>query len=481
MQSITNNAITWAAFQLQGGWKNILLTASGYAIVVVGVVVTGAQFATVPIPSLMFNLLMALLAIQAAMLLLFAPSRIQTAVRRDIANGMIESHRLMPLSPTRAVFGYLLGPTIQPAALALATFVAGAFVAHAASVELPRWIVANVLLLEMATVAWIVMGAAAFSNGQGGFIAIMFILPGVLNTQALHVLPGGVLLIPPLVGKTVFEMRADLEPAHAVAFALHGVIAFIFLRAAARKYVRNDAPALTPLMGLGLIACWSAASIAAMRWWPQVQPAALRWSVNEIDGLTIVFTLAAGLLLALSPVTQSVSQSATGMRGQEPEARFASLAEPIAVALLAAVLAMLPAFFAPRELWILPRGEALTHTAVALVTVCLSVGLLAKALYLHHAKGWAMIVAWLMLTWLGPIAYDMVLHTLLDDGSDFVLGRISDLSPLGMLHAVWRRGVNPNGSAIAAQAGYVMLAAVILLVSYALRLRKRQNPPELSP
>src|SRR5688572_21417494 len=139
MQTITNNAIAWAAFQLQGGWKNILLTAGGFAATIVVGVVLVSQFATIPLGVAMYSVLLAMLALQGALLLLFAPSRIQTFVRRDVISGMIESHRLMPLPPANAVLGYVLGPAVQPLALAAATLVIGAFVAHTAAVALPRW------------------------------------------------------------------------------------------------------------------------------------------------------------------------------------------------------------------------------------------------------------------------------------------------------------------------------------------------------
>ena len=129
MQTLTTNAIGWAAFQLQGGWRNIAATALGYGVIVVLGLTAAAQFATVPVGQMMYTLLMFMLAAQGLWLLLFAPSRIQTALRRDLTTGMIESHRLMPLSPTRAILGYLIGPSIQPISLAVMKFFVGCFAA----------------------------------------------------------------------------------------------------------------------------------------------------------------------------------------------------------------------------------------------------------------------------------------------------------------------------------------------------------------
>ena len=467
MQPFTNNAIAWAAFQLQGGWRNISATAIGYGVVVVLILTAAAQFATVPVGSIMYHLLLAMLAAQGLWLLVFAPSRIQAALRRDLTSGMIESHRLMPLSPPRAVFGYLVGPTVQPAALALMTFVVGCFAARGASVELPRWIIANFLVLELAAVAWVVMAAAAMTNAQGGFITLTFILPVAVNTRAMHALPGAVLLVPPFVGKTVFEMAGEITRVHVAGFLLHGVIAAIFLRAAARKYVRSDASAFTPMMGLALLACWSASSIVAMRWWPEVRPAALRWRTYDIDGLTILYTTAAAGLLAIAPVTKSVWPS----RERREPRKVAAFAEPISAVLLATAIAMLPAFDAGGDLWRLPRTQALTYTAIPLLATLISVCLLAKAFYLHGLNAWMPIAAWLALICIGPIGHDMAQQALADRTSDFAMAAWSDLSPMGMLHAVWRRGEVPAPLAVVAHAAYVGIAGMILASSLALRGR----------
>ncbi len=477
MQSLTNNAIAWGAFQLQGGWRNIAATAIGYGVVVVVGLTAAAQFATIPVGSIMYRLLMAMLAAQALWLLLFAPSRIQTALRRDLTTGMIESHRLMPLSPARAIVGYLVGPSVQPLALAVMTFFVGCFAANAASVELPRWIVANFLVLELAAIAWIVMGAAAMANAQGAFIAITFILPSVINTRAVHALPGGVLLVPPLVGKTVFEMTGEITRVHVAGFLLHGALAAIFLRAAARKYVRSDATAFTPLMGLGLLACWSVSSIVAMRWWDEVRPAAMRWSTHDVDGLTILFTTVAAAFVGMSAVTKSVWPS----RELREERSVATIGIPLGVSLAATAIAILPAAFAAEELWLLPRAQALAYTAVPLLATFLSSCLLAKAFYLHSLSAWMPLAGWLALMCVVPIGYDMTQHALANANDDFAMGALSDLSPIGMLHAVWRRGTSPALLAVAAQFAYVVITGAILAASLAWRKRARAiNPNDVA-
>ncbi len=466
MQVVTNNAISWAAIRLQGGWKNILLTAAGYAAFVVVVVMTAAQIATIPLAVLMYNLLVALLAVQGGWLLLFASSRIQASVRRDISNGMIESHRLMPLPPTHAVAGYLLGPTAQPMSLVAATFLVGCFVAHAAAVALPRWLVANLLLLELAAVVWVAVGTSALHNAQAAFLAVFVVTPSIMNGNVAHVLPGAILLIPPITGKTIFQMQGQLDRVHVIGFALHAVIAAVFVRAAARRYVRSDAPAMTALMGLMLLACWSVASIVAMRLWDEVRPTAWGWGAKDPSGVTVICTIVVGMLLAVAPLTQAVRPSAvTGGRDRS----WRLILTPLAVLLLAIGLTILPATFAPAAIDQMNRQRALHHTAIAVASVGLSVCLLARAFYLHGVGAWLAIAIWLVLTCVGPIAYDAGHHALLGDGSEFRLGAISDLSPVGALHAAWIRGQEPAWTAAAVQAMFAALAGALLLTSQAIR------------
>ena len=59
-----------------------------------------------------------LLGLQGAILGLYGCSVVGNAVRRDISAGLLESHRLMPVSAGTAVLGYVTGPTLQAEELA---------------------------------------------------------------------------------------------------------------------------------------------------------------------------------------------------------------------------------------------------------------------------------------------------------------------------------------------------------------------------
>ena len=103
---------------------------------------------------------------------------------------------------------------------------------------------------------------------------------------------------------------------------------------------------------------------------------------------------------------------------------------------------------------------------------------MAKAFYIHGINAWMPIVGWLALISFAPIGYDMVEQALATTGREFAMAERSDLSPIGMLHAVWRRGTVPALPAVIAQAAYVGITAVGLAMSLALRRRlKREATP----
>jgi hypothetical protein len=87
------------------------------------------------------------------------------------------------------------------------------------------------------------------------------------------------------------------------------------------------------------------------------------------------------------------------------------------------------------------------------------------------------LAAWLALIWIGPLGYDMGQHALTGGNSEFAMGAWSDLSPMGMLHAVWRRGEMPAPLAVVAHVAYVGIAGVILASSLALRKRLNSEAP----
>jgi hypothetical protein len=112
--AILDNPIGWAQFRLVGGWKNLILTCLAYAAIFGGLMFGFARAQSLHVnPANMFMAFAELfLGLQVLALLIYGSLRVGMAVRSDVKSGVIESHRLMPVSSPSAVLGYLLGAPV---------------------------------------------------------------------------------------------------------------------------------------------------------------------------------------------------------------------------------------------------------------------------------------------------------------------------------------------------------------------------------
>ncbi len=128
MALYVDNAISWAQFRLRGGFKNLLLTSIAYTLVAVFFIELFYQLADRPGEKMQLLEVASLidLIFQCAFLLILCGNIVAGSLRRDITNHLIESHRLMPLSPVQAIVGYLAGTTVQILTLCAINFAIGA-------------------------------------------------------------------------------------------------------------------------------------------------------------------------------------------------------------------------------------------------------------------------------------------------------------------------------------------------------------------
>src|SRR5437763_8752009 len=95
------NPIAWAQIHLRGGWKSFWPTLIGYTVII-GAGLLLAVRLTGGTPGALGAIKTAFTGLQAGLLVIFVSSRVSTAVRQDQTSRMIESHRLMPISPSQA-------------------------------------------------------------------------------------------------------------------------------------------------------------------------------------------------------------------------------------------------------------------------------------------------------------------------------------------------------------------------------------------
>src|SRR4029079_19574727 len=96
--------------------------------------------------------------------------RISLAIRNDINQKLIESHRLMPLPAWDAIVGYLVGGSSQAIGLAVANYIIGAVTAATIGIGQARGCAANLILLTFSIFFWTLSTVAAFTmtRGKGG-------------------------------------------------------------------------------------------------------------------------------------------------------------------------------------------------------------------------------------------------------------------------------------------------------------------------
>src|SRR5205085_358542 len=146
--------------------------------------------------------------LQAGLLVLFVSTRVSTAIRHDQTSRMMESHRLMPMSPSQAVLGYLLGPSAQPLALCTANVLLGCALSKAVGTPIGLWLTANAILYLFAAFAVVLSAFGAFTGRPGGAaVGWIGMFVGLMNIMTIgSVLPGVNVLATPLIGGTVFNL-----------------------------------------------------------------------------------------------------------------------------------------------------------------------------------------------------------------------------------------------------------------------------------
>src|SRR4051812_41745954 len=348
---LTNNAIAYAHFQLRGGWRNTLITAGLYSMVIVGAMTLATKLDPRGVGWIR-GWVGGILALQSFVLLLFATSRIGVAIRGDINQKLIESHRLMPLPAWEAIVGYLVGGTSQAMALAAANYAIGAVAAATIGIGQDQWFAANFILLTFSIFFWTAssMGAFTMTRGKGGVgwvAALGFI---TLSSQGLIaiVLPGLTLLASPIVGRTIYTLQASTSGGLPVAFALslpaQIAIGSLCFFAAARKYRAPQAPAFSPVMGLLLLCAWSAASIVGMVFWDDICPDVGMFRNGGHDEnvhmMQVILSTISAMLLAMLPIANSshadVARKRRRALGEVPRERV--YVSPALATVLSAIL-----------------------------------------------------------------------------------------------------------------------------------------------
>jgi hypothetical protein len=196
-------ALTSANFQLSGGWRQNVVIVGLYAVMTAALATLAYRTAKPADYGDVSAVCLSLItAIQGVVVLLIAPGAVRKAVLRDFQTGMIESHRLTPLSGLSLVLGYLTGPTAQAflvyaTGLLLGGMFAGAYGQSLgfAGVALSAWYGGQLCLLMLGLLVTALSLLAALASAGKANLMVLLLLFGVFGGWfVLPFVPGLALL-----------------------------------------------------------------------------------------------------------------------------------------------------------------------------------------------------------------------------------------------------------------------------------------------
>src|SRR5206468_898587 len=113
------NPLGWVQSRLLGGWRRAVTVGVLYLLVAFGAMlilfraVPWSSSAAAGLSTFTRGVLVLLSVFQAILFVFVSTSTVSRAVQRDVTSGMIDSHRLTPMSGIAIILGYLTGPNLM--------------------------------------------------------------------------------------------------------------------------------------------------------------------------------------------------------------------------------------------------------------------------------------------------------------------------------------------------------------------------------
>jgi len=495
-----DNAIAWAQFRIKGGWKNLLTLAVGDAALIALGVTLAYQTARTPserrdameIASLM------VLVSQIILLLTLGSMAVGGAIRNDLTNRQIESHRLMPLAPLQAVVGYISGATCRTLALFAVNLIAGVCIRLSQGMAVQNWVMANLLVLVFALMLWCVMALASFISRWLFWIIVGVFSMMVFSQGELFTLAPGLLVLCATVQRgfasAVRGPSLDLNNHLVVSLAAQALLAALFILGAARKYRRGDVPGMPIWFSITLLLIWIGVSIYGID-----NLASLRSSMfgfhSENPKVSFIGTIAASLIVAM-PLMSSVAcldiareqhRRAAGLpRSANPWLFLSCLA--ICVVLITCITAAnapprrIPQWFLPQpgqpglRMPVVNQVVELTRpwapTAMLSAIFLSQIYLLMRMMYTAARRPNLGITAAVAMLWFLPLAADGIYYSLVTPDKPGKIDHFGLISPLGFIINSYDPQANLLPG-LAAQFG--ILAALFILHRWLQKRRYAKN------
>ena len=527
MALYVDNAISWAQWRLRGGWKNLLIVTACYAAAEIFFISLSYQLTDGQRNKLgvLEASSLILLAVQVVMLLPFAAMAVTNSLRRDLTTRLIESHRLMPMSPAQAIVGYLVGSPLQAMSLALINLVVGAVLTQMRSLPVDRWFIANGVLLAFSASLWTVMLMLSFVS-RVVFAVLIALVFGILFSGGyiLIVLPGLLAFCSPLHSKTIFQY-ASIDPVTigtVAALFAQFLVAVLCIRAAARKYADGYAVGLTLGPALAALGIWSGLTWVGITYFRDLRTDGLL-EYREIDWrVLVVGAISSCLLVALLPLAAAAwgdihrKENAAGgeKRSNKPWSLFTCLCVCL-LFVLAPLSAKIDAniyyrwqpysyYIAPQPAptargpsrnvpmqrqWVPRENPPLTETSVPIlvrgranpamiVAACaiflVEMYLLMRLFYPRLKRANVMILLMVAFLWFVPLLADVFYYGAKEEEAKLDL--FGPYSPIGTIANALDR---PAKGAWLGVAGQAVLCGIVAILVATVGRRKRASPPPL--
>lgn len=318
-------------------------------------------------------------------LLLMVPLAVRKAVVTDYTSGMLESHRLTPLSGVRIAFGYLssapiLAYCLYAAAVLLGAWLcvdAGRLLTMPAGVMLQHWFGGQALLLMMSFLAAsAALLLALHAPGKKGAPLLIFFFLG--GGSIIQLVPGLRLLLGFATASILISVVTKGLPSISgagpslIASALAQIAFSVLFFAAAARKVRVVGGSLFGLNhGLLLVLLFAVVTVVAIC----VMPSAFSFGDPDLDALSVQLgaSLAVASLIAYAPLAaaadqQNASENAAAF-GERRSARSRSYIVTIPLLLTALMCAMVMLGSRPDLFVDLSKAKAAGAAAPGSVTI----------------------------------------------------------------------------------------------------------------
>lgn len=476
------NAITWANVRLRGGWKGYAGMTGAYAAVIALIFVYVSRMGTVGNsgPVLLCTLLF---FVNLVVLLFFGCTAIGNAIRRDINNGLIASHRLMPVSPAAAVIGYIVGPAALALCLGAVTLAAGGAAAAVAGIDLAHFFAAYAAVLLLVAFFWVCVAFVAFisKNAFGGLFGVLFGSVSGGGFIITFVPALAVVYSPILTVLTSAFVRGGISARFTAgyAYAILAQLAFgaILFRGAMRRYRRDDVPALSTLLSFLLLGAWVLTSAVGVLQWDEFAPAGPRGPRQVDVGTQSMTAVISAALMAIIAVSASAKASTEWLRDTLAMGRAGRRPIPPPLLVLLATVVIVPLAVALRpqdhpELNFVTSAATISfavRVAVVIAAYLLSVSYILRIVYRVSNKPVLILLLWTALTWLVPLGVDAIRKAYAPPGAADLPALYGRMSMLGELVELWR---DPHELALLGIAVQLGIAAIPAALFYATEPRK---------